>query len=42
MEQWEENLYHKLTDEHDESGETARLNYLLFGDNEWSGEELKH
>lgn len=37
MEKWERDLYRKLTDEHDESGETARLNYQLFGDNEWSG-----
>ena len=37
MEQWELNLYERLTNEHDESGETAELNYQLFGNNEWSG-----
>lgn len=37
MERCEYELYHKLTNEHDESGETAYLNNRLFGDNEWSG-----
>ena len=30
-------IYDILTNEHDESGITAQLNYELFGDDEWSG-----
>ena len=39
MEQWEKDLYNKLTNEHDESGETARLNRLVFGEEhgDWYG-----
>ena len=37
MESYERKLYNILTNDHDESGESARLNHMLFGDDEFSG-----